>query len=157
MCNTCEDIQVCQLPSLFSAPSNPIGSNSGGDPVSAALTQNARPVSPLPALESWGKDTTPPVIQRKPIFVAVARAAAPAVMSGKTGLLKPSLVSSFRYNATVSLVSSALETRDVDCLGSKMDTFCRVDPPPSPALIQSYNKEFKEQIFSSLKLTGKWL
>lgn len=117
MCNACEEIQVRQILSLFSAQTNPIGSNGGEGPlVSAALIQKAHLVSLFPALESWERTPHPPVIQRKPIFVAVARAAATAVTERSDGLLKPSLVS-LSCNAKVSSISSALETRGVDCLG----------------------------------------
>jgi hypothetical protein len=92
MCNACEDFQICQLLSLFSAQTNPIGSNGGEDPVSACADLEGTLCLALSTL-SLGRDTTPPVIQRKPIFVAVARAAAPAVMERSDGLLKPSLVS----------------------------------------------------------------
>jgi hypothetical protein len=81
MCNAREDIQVRQLSPLFSAQTNPIGSNGGEDPpVSAALIQKARLVSLFPALEFWERTPRHPVTQRKPVFVAVARAAATAAM-----------------------------------------------------------------------------
>lgn len=60
MCNACEEIQVRQILSLFSAQTNPIGSNGGEGPlVSAALIQKAHLVSLFPALESWERTPHP--------------------------------------------------------------------------------------------------